>query len=65
MIKSPPTNAGDTDLIQEDPTRHGTAKPVRHNGCACTPESVCHHKRSYRSEKPVNHNYRVDPTLCN
>ena len=30
MVKNPPANAGDTDLIpdEEDPTRHGATKPM-------------------------------------
>ena len=44
-------------LVQEDPMRHGAAKPILHGyGSPCTLEPVLHNKRSHCSEKPRHHN---------
>ena len=44
VVKTSPANAGNTGwtLVQEDPSCHGAAKPVRHNRRACVPEPTSH-----------------------
>ena len=46
VVKNLPANAGDTvqSRIREDPTCHGSAKPIHHNDQAC-------------ALKPGNYNY--------
>ena len=54
VVKNPPANAGDTGLIQEDPTCHKATKTICHNYQACSLEPVLCIKRSHRNEKRVH-----------
>ena len=65
VVKNPPTSAGDAGLIlvQEDPTCHGTTKPVRHNCWACALEPTSHNYWAHAPQllKPAH----LEPMLHN
>ena len=56
-------------LVQEDPTRRGAAKPVRHNYWSRVPQllkparlnPVLHNERSHRNEKPAHRSEEQPP----
>ena len=43
-------------LVQEEPTRRGATKPVRHNYWTHALEPMLLNKRSHRNEKPMHRN---------
>ena len=74
-VKNPPTNAGDTGSIPNLGRSHKAYAPQLLSLCSgaqelqllkfVRPEPGLHNKRSHHSEKPMQHNQRVDPTHCN